>query len=219
MSLTYAIGDIHGRHDLLQDLLGQIEEHAGGQPHKLVFLGDYIDRGPDSAAVVEAVRSLQDRSGSEVVCLLGNHEAMLLAVLDRPDLAYWWIGNGGDATLQSYGAPSPREIPADVAAWLSGLPILHEDEQRYFVHAGLRPGRPIQDQTDEDRIWIREPFLDTDWDFGKHVVHGHTPVRFPRPDVRAFRTNLDTGAVFGGALTAGIFTSDQGPAIGFLQAL
>lgn len=218
MSLTYAIGDIHGRHDLLQILLRKIEAHAGRRRHRLVFLGDYIDRGPDSAPVVETVRNLQARSPDEVVCLMGNHEAMLLSAIDKPSLTYWWIGNGGDATLASYGVDEPHEIPADVLTWMATLPTFHEDDRRYFVHAGLRPGRSLQDQTDEDKIWIREPFIDLDYDFGKHVVHGHTPLLSAHPDVRLFRTNLDTGAVFGGALTAGIFTDDQEPAVGFVSA-
>lgn len=219
MGLTYAIGDIHGRHDLLQDILHQIRDHAAGRPHKLVFLGDYIDRGPKSAAVVETVRSLQAQAPGEIICLKGNHEAMLLTVIAQPSLAYWWAGNGGDATMVSFGIDLPEETPADVLAWMDALPLLHEDERRYFVHAGLRPRKRFQDQADEDKIWIREPFLEIDYDFGKHVVHGHTPTVSLQPDVRPYRTNLDTGAVYGGALTAGIFTDDQGPAIGFLQAL
>ncbi len=218
MNLTYAIGDIHGRHDLLQDLLRRIGSHARGRPHKLVFLGDYIDRGPDSAAVIETVRSLQARPEQEVVCLKGNHEAMLLQVVEKPELASWWIDNGGDATLMSFGAASIRDIEADVLAWLGALPTTHEDERRYYVHAGLMPGWPFESQTEKDKLWIRRPFLDVDHDFGKHVVHGHTPLSSARPDVRRFRTNLDTAAVYGGRLTAGVFTDEQGPAIDFLQA-
>jgi serine/threonine protein phosphatase 1 len=218
MGLTYAIGDIHGRHDLLQALLQRIGNHAGGSPHKLVFLGDYIDRGPDSAAVVGTVRLLQARSQPEVVCLKGNHEAMLLEVIERSDLVPWWIDNGGDATLASFGAASTRGIAADVLDWLGSLPTSHEDERRYFVHAGLMPGWRFEDQTEKHKLWIREPFLGMDYDFGKHVVHGHTPLASARPEVRPFRTNLDTAAVFGGALTAGIFTDEQGPPVGFLQA-
>jgi len=218
MTLTYAIGDIHGRHDLLQPLLLQIEDHAAGRAHKLVFLGDYIDRGPDSAAVIATVRSLQDSGVPETVCLMGNHEAMLLEVAEKPELAWWWIGNGGDATLQSFGAASVREIGPDVLAWLRALPTSHEDSSRYYVHAGLMPGRPLAAQAEKDKLWIREPFLGVDYDFGKHVVHGHTPVRSARPDTRRFRTNLDTGAVFGGVLTAGIFTDAEAAPVAFLQA-
>jgi serine/threonine protein phosphatase 1 len=218
MSLTYAIGDIHGRYDLLQILLHRIRDHAGGNEYKLVFLGDYIDRGPESAAVVECVRAAQAQAPETVVCLKGNHEDMLLSVIDKPALTSWWIGNGGEETLVSFGVLSPRAIPTEVMEWFRSLPVLHEDERRYYVHAGLRPGRPVQQQTEEDMLWIREPFLDADYDFGKHVVHGHTPLPSGKPKERPFRTNLDTGAVFNGALTAGIFSPDQGPAIGFLEA-
>jgi serine/threonine protein phosphatase 1 len=218
MALTYAIGDIHGRHDLLQVLLDRIEAHAGSRGHRLVFLGDYIDRGPGSAAVIETVRGLQAKAPETVVCLKGNHEDMLLRVVAEPALAYWWVGNGGDAALASYGVSAPQEIPSDVLDWIGALPTWHEDRWRYFVHAGLRPGIPFQEQAEEDLIWIRQPFLAVDHDFGKHVVHGHTPLHSARPETRPFRTNLDTGAVFGGVLTAGVFTDDQAPPVGFLQA-
>jgi serine/threonine protein phosphatase 1 len=215
--LTYAIGDIHGRHDLLQELLGKIADHAGEQPYRLVFLGDYIDRGPESAAVIETVRRLQNASPDNVVCLMGNHEAMLLTAIDEPAAILWWIRNGGDTTLASFGVRVPSEVPPDVLNWLNDLPISFEDDRRYFVHAGLRPGSRFEAQTVEDKLWIREPFLSGGYDFGKHVVHGHTPVALGLPDTNAHRTNLDTGAVFGGALTAGIFTDEQGPPSGFLS--
>lgn len=215
--LTYAIGDIHGRHDLLQLLLRTIREHAEGAPYRLVFLGDYIDRGPESAAVLETVGGLA-RASRDVVCLMGNHEDMLLAALEDPEAAYWWLRNGGDATLASFRVATPREIPVAIQEWLRDLPTSFEDETRYFVHAGLRPGRPFEKQTVEDRLWIREPFLSIDCDFGKHVVHGHTPVATAKPERRPFRTNLDTGAVFTGVLTAGIFTDEAERPVDFLRA-
>jgi serine/threonine protein phosphatase 1 len=216
--LTYAIGDIHGCHDSLRRLLDRIRQHAGGRLYRLVFLGDYIDRGPDSAAVIETVRRRQMEAPGEVVCLMGNHEAMLLMAVADPAALGWWIGNGGDTTLMSFGARTPRAIPRDVLEWFSALPTSYEDGQRYYVHAGFNPGKTREEQTDEEKTWIREPFLSIDHDFGKHVVHGHTPLRSGRPDVRPYRTNLDTAAVFGGVLTAGIFTDEQGPAIGFLNS-
>ena len=216
-ALTYAIGDVHGRHDLLTALLDGVRGHAAGRPYRLVFLGDYIDRGPDSAAVVATVRELQARSPETVTCLMGNHEHMLLAAARDRRLIGWWLGNGGGATLASFGAPSPDDLPPDLLEWFEDLPLEHEDARRIYVHAGLNPARPRQAQTDEDRLWIREPFLTVDHDFGKHVVHGHTPVRTAMPDVRAHRTNLDTGAVFGGALTAGAFTDEQDQAVAFLR--
>ncbi|MCB8819920.1 metallophosphoesterase family protein [Microvirga rosea] len=217
--LTYAIGDIHGRHDLLEELLEKIRDHAGDRAHRLVFLGDYIDRGPNSAGVIATVRGLQRDDPDRVVCLTGNHEAMLLTAVRHPSSLTHWLINGGSTTLGSYGILDPREFPAEVIAWLKTLPTFFEDEWRYFVHAGLRPGRDLRHQTDVDRIWIREPFLDTDYDFGKHVVHGHTPLQPATPESLPYRTNLDTGAVFGGALTAGVFEDGKGPPVEFLQTL
>jgi serine/threonine protein phosphatase 1 len=101
---------------------------------------------------------------------------------------------------------------------MADLPTSFEDERRYYVHARLAPGQPISRQTDHDKLWIREPFLNSRFNFGKHVVHGHTPVDGGKPDVQRNRTNIDTGAVFGGALTAGVFTSVQRTATEFLQA-
>ena len=217
MTLTYAIGDIHGCNELLARLLARIRGHAGERPYRLVFLGDYIDRGRDSAAVIETVRGLEERSPDAVTCLKGNHEAMLLEVLAERRKVLWWLQNGGDAALASFGARSLGEIPADVVAWLTALPTVHEDERRFYVHAGFQPGARGPDPDKHNRLWIREPFLSADYDFGKHVVHGHTPLRTARPDERRHRTNLDTAAVYGGALTAGVFTADQNSAMEYLQ--
>jgi serine/threonine protein phosphatase 1 len=217
--LTYAIGDIHGRLDLLMDLLSQIITHANGRSCKLVFLGDYIDRGPDSAGVLALVRRFQQHWPESVICLKGNHEAMLLEVVTEPAVTSWWLGNGGDTTLASFGVPHPGDLPADVLSWIAGLPTLYEDEHRYFVHAGLHPDLSLSEQDDQTKLWIRDEFLLVDHDFGKHVVHGHTPSQAGGPEVRSYRTNLDTGAVFGGPLTAGVFTDERGPAIAFLRSL
>jgi serine/threonine protein phosphatase 1 len=216
--LTYAIGDIHGRLDLLMDLLSQIITHANGRSCKLVFLGDYIDRGPDSAGVLALVRRFQQHWPESVICLKGNHEAMLLEVVTEPAVTSWWLGNGGDTTLASFGVPHPGDLPADVLSWIAGLPTLYEDEHRYFVHAGLHPDLSLSEQDDQTKLWIRDEFLLVDYDFGKHVVHGHTPSETGGPELRPYRTNLDTGAVFGGPLTAGVFTDERGPAVAFLRS-
>lgn len=216
-SLTYAVGDIHGCLDLLLPLLQGIEDHAAGRPHRLVFLGDYIDRGPDSAGVIRTLRQLQQRSPGDVVCLRGNHEdLMLTAVADR-DRVGIWLWNGGNDALRSYGVQDVTDLPPDVVEWVRSLPTFYEDERRYYVHAGLNPARPLADQDDQDRVWIRRPFLDTNHNFGKHIVHGHTPSWDGEPDERAFRTNLDTAAVYGGALTAGVFTDEQDQAVAYLR--
>ena len=215
--ITYAIGDIHGRCDLLDALLQKIELHANGRDRRLVFVGDYIDRGPESARVIETLRKLQWREPDNVVCLMGNHEEMLVNAMWEHGALELWLQNGGIQTLESYGADGPEHLPGDVLDWIESLPTLHQDSLRWYVHAGFRPGAAVPDPDITARLWIREPFLSEICDYGRHVVHGHTPRRDAQPDVRPFRTNLDTGAVFGGALTAGVFTTDQAKAVEFLQ--
>ena len=217
MTLTYAIGDIHGRHAALMQLLGRIADHADGRTHRLVFLGDYIDRGPDSAAVVATLRELQQRIPEQMTCLMGNHEWLLLVARDDPTREDWWLDNGGDTTLLSYGASGVGDMPADVVAWCRSLPTHHQVGRHYYVHAGVRPGLSLAQQSDEDRLWIREPFLSARDKFGKYIVHGHTPCRRGKPDIRANRANLDTGAGFGGPLTAGLFDETQDKPLEILQ--
>ncbi|NNM73463.1 metallophosphoesterase family protein [Enterovirga aerilata] len=215
--LTYAVGDIHGCLDLLVALLSRIEADAAGRRHRLVFVGDYIDRGPDSAGVIRTLRSLQAQRGGEVVCLKGNHEDLYLRSFGRPEVLRNWLYNGGDAMLASFGAGGIEEVPADVTAWIASCPVSFEDEWRYYVHAGLRPGRLLDEQSEYDRIWIRDEFLVGDHDFGKFVVHGHTPRPDGRPDLRRHRVNLDTAAVYGGRLTAARFGDEQAAPEAFLQ--
>lgn len=216
--LTYAIGDIHGCADALTRLLAEIERHRAGRPRRLVFLGDYVDRGPDSAAVVRILRDLQADEPDAVTCLMGNHEALMLEAYRAGLGAAAWIENGGDATLAAFGVQDPERLPHDVLAWMSGLPTVHADDRRYFVHAGFRPGQRGIDPDVTARLWIRAPFTTDDYDFGRHVVHGHTPQKSGRPERRPFRTNLDTACVYGRVLTAGILDGGQdgGPA-GFLS--
>jgi serine/threonine protein phosphatase 1 len=215
--LTYAIGDIHGCADALARLLARIDTHRAGAPRRLVFLGDYIDRGPDSAGVVATLRALQVAEPDAVTCLMGNHESLMLGAYRDGFGAAPWLENGGVATLQSFGTPDPQALPRDVLAWISALPTAWADARRYYVHAGFRPGRPGIDPDIETRLWIREPFLSADYDFGRHVVHGHTPQRSGRPDLRAHRTNLDTACVYGATLTAGVFTDAQNAPVETLQ--
>jgi serine/threonine protein phosphatase 1 len=214
--LTYAIGDIHGCSDHLHALLGVIEDHRAGRSRRLVFLGDYIDRGPKSADVIAHLRALQMAEPGDVICLAGNHEDMLVRARHEREGFWNWIENGGRETLQSYGVARVDDLPAHDVAWMAALPTLHEDGQRYYVHAGLRPGRPMEREDRRTHLWIRGAFLDDDCDFGKHVVHGHTPQASGIPEVRRHRTNLDTGCVYGRALTAGVFTHEHGPAVEFL---
>jgi serine/threonine protein phosphatase 1 len=210
---VYAIGDVHGRFDLLQVLTAKIEADLSAAPASKsveIFLGDYVDRGPQSRDVVEwliAAPPLADRR----ICLLGNHEDMLLQALADPSELMLWLFNGGDATLASYGVqsvpPSPiglhaacvAAIPASHREFFAALPRTAEFGSYLFVHAGIDPSRPLEDQDPQDLVWIREPFLNADTDFGRIVVHGHTPVA--AADFRPNRINIDTGAVFSDQLT------------------
>jgi serine/threonine protein phosphatase 1 len=217
MSFTYAIGDIHGCLDKLRSLLLRCEMHADGRPMSLVFVGDYIDRGPQSSAVIDCLIDLKAQHGERVVTLMGNHEAMALAAIDGNGPAPLWFAQGGLATLASYGIVEPGELPRGHVDWLRALPLSYDDGRRFFVHAGVNPGAPLDAQDEFDLLWIREPFLSHDGDYGRLIVHGHTPLASGVPDLRGNRLNLDTGAVFGGPLTAAVFDDAQTEPIGFLQ--
>jgi serine/threonine protein phosphatase 1 len=141
---------------------------------------------------------------------------VLAAATEGPATEAWWLENRGGATLASYGVTHASELPAAHLQWLAGLAYCDDDGRRYFVHAGVRPGVPLDQQSDEDRIWIREPFLSSNDCFGRLIVHGHTPVRTGRPDVRPNRINLDTAAVYGGPLTAAVFNDAQIEPLAFL---
>jgi serine/threonine protein phosphatase 1 len=216
--LTYAIGDIHGSLPKLRRLIAQCEQHAAGRPATFVFLGDYIDRGPQSAGVIRFVIDLQSRLGNRVIALTGNHEAMVLDVVDGTTPEEFWLQQGGAETLLSYRVASAGQIPPADLDWMRSLPVGYDDGRRFFVHAGIDPERPLADQDRSDLIWIREPFLSAIGDYGRLVVHGHTPLESDRPDVRSNRVNIDTGAVFGGPLTAAVFAEGEVKPITFLQA-
>lgn len=217
--LTFAIGDVHGHRDMLADLLCRVDGASGGEPHRIVCLGDYVDRGPASAGVIALLRERQARAGrGRFVCLKGNHEDMLLRAGRNALDEMLWLENGGDGCLASFGVPRTADLPEDVVTWIEACPTYFENASHAFVHAGLDPARDRLDQSDEDRLWIREAFLAGDHDFGRFVVHGHTPQRDGRPDLRRHRVNLDTAAAYGGPLTAAIFESGRGPPVSFLQA-
>jgi serine/threonine protein phosphatase 1 len=149
-------------------------------------------------------------------CLRGNHEQLMIDWLRKGDAL--WLANGAFATIDSFEFDGRDDkVLADVVDWMERLPSWREDAQHIYVHAGLRPGLAYGKQSDQDRLWIREEFLDHDHDFGKHVIHGHTPV-LNGPDQRPFRTNIDTGAVYGGVLTAAVLDSASPAPIGFLRA-
>jgi serine/threonine protein phosphatase 1 len=216
----YAIGDIHGQLDQLQALEALIVADAAESPAErrlIVYLGDYVDRGQDSAGVVGHLAE-GPPAGFEAVYLKGNHEALMLDFLDDPDGGTNWLMNGGDTTLESYGVDVHADTPAGVPrldhlsrsfaralprshrSFLNGLDVRHEEGDYLFVHAGVRPGVAMEEQDPHDMIWIRYPFLQSSADFGKVVVHGHTPE--PNPVERDNRIGIDTGAVYGGKLTA-----------------
>lgn len=201
--ITYAIGDIHGRHDLLLRALDAIEDEAAAA--HVIFLGDYVDRGPDSAGVLRTLMEGPRRSGDEWICLRGNHEEMMVRARGRgvpvmPGERYMlWLGNGGAATLDSFAG----SVPDDVLSWCAFLPLKYETAHHFFVHAGVRPGTRLSEQHAADLLWIRDEFLGHDGGFGKHVVHGHTPAH--EPVLGLNRTGIDTGAWFTGCLTAARF--------------
>ena len=201
-----------------------------------IFLGDYVDRGPDSAGVIASIRALGRTH--QVVALRGNHDELMQTTVLGTDDGWDWANNGMASTARSYGydalieqklsafekralivdALRSDERVRDDARWLAGLPLLYQDQHRIFVHAGLRPGVPLSDQTTADLLWIREPFLRHRGSFGKLVIHGHTPSLVGKPQVRANRIGLDTKAYDSGVLTAAAFDVENTKPISFLQA-
>ena len=226
---VYAVGDPHGCLDKLRALHSLVAADLASRPAPdpwLIHLGDFIDRGPDSAGIIELLSAGDPLPGVLTVNLAGNHEAMMLAALDgvdgdAPDL---WLDNGGGAALDSWRVPAaaqpaawPGCIPPAHLRFLRGLPRQHILDGYVFVHAGLRPGVALAQQTDDDRVWIREPFLSARAPVVPDrpdlaVVHGHTVVR--DPVVRPARVGVDTGAVKGGRLTAAVL---EGSRVRFLQ--
>ena len=228
--IYYAVGDIHGEYERLVELHDTINMHwrdeGGGRPATLLHLGDYIDRGPDSRRVVDYLIDLQktfagDEDGFEVVCLMGNHERMMLDALKdaEPGALAHWLKNGGEQTVESYVRDAPPETPRLDAPsrahleWMSGLPIqtVIRTAGLLFVHAGVQPDRyPNCDEA--VYLWTRSPSFmdDSSWPWNPEldpytVVHGHTPTEDGEPYVGQRRINLDTGACYGGKLTAAIF--------------
>ncbi len=218
MPLIFAIGDVHGSLRKLHSLIERCKRHADGQAMTFVFLGDYIDRGPESAGVVSHVIDLQTRLPEQVIALKGNHEAIALDVIDGVMPADHWLSQGGVETLRSYGVRNAGELPGAHVHWMRSLPLSYDDGRRFFVHAGIDPDRPFNAQRDTDLFWIREPFLSDRRDHGRLIVHGHTPTKGRNPDLRANRLNIDTGAVFGGPLTAAVFRDTEVRPMAFVQA-
>ncbi len=219
--VIYAVGDVHGRSDLLDRLLDRIRRDAaprrGASKPVLIFIGDYVDRGPLSRGVLDRVVELKREGEFEVRALKGNHEAAMLAFLTNAEGGLIWCERGGAETLASYGV-APPESATDAAGWKAArdalelaLPLQHlnlllslELTATYgdyvFVHAGLRPGVALSAQTEDDLLWIRDDFVNVQGAFEKVVVHGHTSMEQASMDDN--RINIDTGAYASGVLTA-----------------
>lgn len=219
--VTYAIGDIHGRLDLLEQLLEKIEADAAakGVPAKIVFTGDFVDRGENSFGVVERLIAGPRRPGDSFVCLRGNHDHIFAQLVADTDGLPAWAHTLFGYTIGSYGAKSDSwrqslEMKRHAEHFLS-LPLTHDDGVNFFVHAGIRPGVAIEDQTEHDLLWIREEFLNHDEPLGRRVVHGHT-IMGDQPVVRVNRVSIDTGAYRSGILTAAVLEGDD---VSFLQAV
>lgn len=198
MENIFAIGDIHGCFDKLVSLMDKID--IDFDHDTLVFMGDYIDRGPSSFEVVEYLIDLGKRSPN-VIFLKGNHEDMLEKYLAGPD-KYTYLVNGGRQTLESYMEKNPKDgppIPSEHLEFFDSLVIFYETDKYIFTHAGLRENIPIHMQDPDDMLWIRSDFIQSDYDFGKRVVFGHTP--FLEPLIRSNKIGIDTGAVYGHVLT------------------
>lgn len=223
----YAIGDIHGRLDLLRALHEQIADDRQARPHEgsdtIVYLGDYVDRGPASREVIDCL--LDDvLPGFDAVHLMGNHEEAMLRFLDDVEAGPAWVSFGGEATLLSYGvrrAPTmigrqrfedmrrqfAAKLPERHVAFLRSLRLSFAAGDYFFVHAGVRPGIAIAAQERQDLLWIRTTFLSSDADHGKVVVHGHTPNQ--APEVRHNRIGIDTCAFATGVLTCLVLEGEE----------
>lgn len=230
-----ALTDIHGRYDCLLTMRDLLQKKFPEGKHKIVFCGDYIDRGPNSKEVVEALMSRSFFGDWETVFLKGNHEEMFISFVDHARFSNF-VNNGGNETIESFmdvkytefvemarlnGSWRPmRDFPimGRVCDWFKAMPYIHVDGKFLFVHAGLAPGHTAEEQIknpedwNEHLTWIRDPFLRSDKDFGYHIVHGHTPHAHDiYRKCSPFRTNLDSGAFYTGRLTGVIIhdTNDR----------
>lgn len=217
-----AIGDVHGEYDMLIELMARIEASKYAPSYHLIFLGDYIDRGPKSSDVVSFLSELKDEPG--VTAIQGNHEDWMVdAVLNgNRDARDSWLHFGGIQTRASYGVPMPTALTAPftkeerrAAGWMKSLPLFYQTENHVFVHAGVRPGCPMAGQSRSTMQWVRpDDFSDYNQDdpMGpcKHLVFGHTPSKDRQPWLGKNWTGIDTGGCFSrGALSAAIFDASK----------
>jgi serine/threonine protein phosphatase 1 len=223
MGRTYAIGDLHGRYDVLEICLTQIEKHrlsvgdTSGEDTTIVFLGDYIDRGMNSKMVIERLME-GSRDAAKWVILMGNHEQMaLMAHVDKERYWRWWCENGGMATVMNY---SSNHVDEDHLRWMANLPDRYQDEHRLFVHAGIKQNVPLEEQTNEMVLWVRYPQCVETHVVGAdlYVVHGHTP-SMNGAIVLSTRCNLDVHSYATGVATIGVFEDDvPGPPVELIEA-
>lgn len=246
----YAIGDIHGRLDLLEKSVQKISEHAGENDFRIITLGDYIDRGANSKGVIEYLMGQQDyhpigpygsQHGSKLICLRGNHEDIAVQTISCQLKPSWWMGNGGDATMKSYGMRFLGGryyegadvyyslVPDEHVKWMATLPMYYETEKQVFVHAGIPTDAPLAEQQFDTRAdgavkfnWMLYSPSDHGGWCGKHVVHGHHqfidgPHTWSPGSNGGGRTNLDVAAYRTGRIVIGVFDDTQGPALEFIE--
>lgn len=239
----YAIADLHGRFDLLKLAFEKITEHALKNPitevSKIITLGDYIDRGPQSKQVIEFLMDRQDGSqlGSNLICLKGNHEDMMVQTIRTPLDPDWWLGNGGNTTMKSYGSEvrvspyygippvgwDPHVVYPSHVEWIANLPLYYETEKQVFVHAGIPfPDVPLDKQDEEKMIWMLYGNGEIGGWQGKHVVHGHHQFADGPHEYlggRGGRTDLDVFAWHEGRIVIGVFNDAQEHALEFIEVL
>ena len=209
--ITYVIGDVHGMYEQLLSLMNLIIDDISFREVekdnvRIIFLGDLIDRGPQSKQTMDLVMS-GEYKGIQLFCVMGNHEKMMLDAcwIGEPEHYRVWAYAGSYETLNSFGVGHTITIPVKYPAWISKLPTMIQDETRAYVHAGIDPRLPdpLSDEETTARIWIRGPFLKHKEKFPKYIVHGHTPIN--GVEVLLNRCNLDNGAYWNNPLVAGVF--------------
>ena len=228
----YAIPDLHGRYDLLEKSLQKIEDiqlSSDDGNFRVVALGDYIDRGPQSRQIIQRLMEEQEKRPDRFICLKGNHEDMMVRTIREPLMPNWWISNGGDATLKSYGAEDQDDrhwnpygyhlgkVNQDHLNWLEKLPLFFETEKHVFVHAGVPvDDLDLKDQNEEQLMWMLYHKNDKGGYRDKHVVHGHH-IHEDGPHEWEYRTSLDTGSFYTNRQVIGVFDDTQGRAKEFIE--
>lgn len=215
MSLTYTIADLHGRFDLLLRAFNQIAADRPTELRKIITLGDYIDRGPQSREIIEFLMRGQ-RDGIPLICLRGNHEEIMVETIRKPLAADWWFGNGGWTTMASYGQDVKAHrkhvgrgfVPEEHLTWMHSLPLMYLDVHRIYVHAGVDPTIALNEQREDRLTWMLYPREFGGGHGARHVVHGHQQYG-DGPLLHSGRTDLDTFAWATGRLVVGVFDDDK----------